>query len=328
MKYYATFGPACCSPDILEKIVSMGTDGFRLNLSHGKLEDRLDWINNLRSVCEKMQKNVEIVLDINGSESRIVTSKILKIKKGDFIQFSPEESSEIKIDYEVFSIVEESDILSVDDGRFLFEVIEKRNNHLIAKSMGEGVLLNLKSISVRGKEIDLPLLSPIDIENLKIAKKLNIQSVMQPFVKSKSDVEFLRDEMKRLGFDNPYIYAKIEEINGVKNVREISKVSDVVVIARGDLGNNMGILLVPKIQKELSKILFEEKSEFMVVTEMLTSMLDSQIPIRGELNDIYNSVLDGCTHLMLTKETAIGKYPDKAMEFLIKEAEIGYEKFI
>lgn len=178
-----------------------------------------------------------------------------------------------------------------------------------------------KSIALRGVEIPLPVLTPADIENLAHAREAGVTAVMQPFVECGEDVELLRRELSARGLSKLRIFAKIENQAGIEHLDEIMAAADHIVIARGDLGSNIGFLRLPKAQEEIARRCRAVKKPFMVVTQLLHSMTEHSVPTRAELSDIYLAVRQGASSLMLTGETAIGSYPLEAMRWLRDIAE-------
>ncbi|NLW51931.1 MAG: hypothetical protein GXY87_01010 [Tissierellia bacterium] len=330
MKFFATLGPNFQTYDILLKANEMGITGLRLNLSHGLLEERLDWINNVKKanqISKKPYGPLEIVLDIQGSEIRIRSNKTITKEKGSniFIKTYSSDYCEDDILYvnENFIInTKVGDIIHIDDGKVEAVVENIESNTLFAKLSENSIIEPNKSISIQNKYIANDTINPDDIKNIKLAKQLGIKNFMIPFVRSKKDIIILRELFTSLDFEDYRLYSKIEDQLGIDNIDEIIDNSDVIVIARGDLGNNLGLLSIPRAQKYISKKCNDKNKQFMVVTQLLNSMIDSTVPTRAEINDIYNSTLDGAQMLMITAETAVGKYPLKACYYLIEAANI------
>lgn len=185
-----------------------------------------------------------------------------------------------------------------------------------------GILNSQQSIKIVGKEVYGPVLTKADLENLDLARELGITICMQPFVRDGADVEALREAIKERGLDMR-IFAKIESQTGLQNLDSIIETTDVVVIARGDLGNAVPLWQLPRVQKEIAEKCRAHGRPFMVVTQMLQSMVSRAVPTRAEVSDIFNAVLDGASSVMLTAETSIGEHPVEAVEYLIKTAEEG-----
>lgn len=333
MRYYATLGPNCNQIDCLKKMKKIGVDGFRLNLSHDNLYNKLEWIENVKRVND----NFEIILDIKGPEIRININKCFNIKKGDIIKLRALakdkllddardlilEENTIYIEKKYYKSVSIGDEILIDDSKVKCKVIERKEDYFLLLSFYDSKIENKKSLTFEGKSVIFDVFSDEDLLNIKMASQLKITSFMQPFVRCASDCDKLRSLLKDSGIINPYIYAKVEDSMGLDNIDEIIRACDCLVIARGDLGNNIGLTKVARVQKNIAQKCKKYYRDFMVVTQLLDSMVQRPVPTRAEVNDIYNSVLDGASHLMLTQETAIGKYPCQAMKYLIEIGDLG-----
>lgn len=180
-----------------------------------------------------------------------------------------------------------------------------------------------KSLAIVGKELPMPTLTESDYRNIGLAARYGVTGVMLPFVRNKEDLITLRDALEAAGAGGIRIFAKIENMQGVCDLAELIPFADCIVIARGDLGNAMPLWKLPGVQKQISAACRKAGKSFMIVTQMLDSMHKRAVPTRAEVSDIYNAVLDGADSLMLTGETAVGKYPVEAMEYLVKTGEEG-----
>lgn len=324
MRYYATLGPMFNEINDLSNAINLGLDGIRINLSHGPLIDKIEWIQNIKACEEILNKKVEIILDIEGTDFRINTSKNFKVTNGELISIYALSNYEKELDENCFFLDEmfinstkAGDILSLDDGLMKLEVINHEKDLIIARCLEPGSIINKKGISNLSRVIETKEYSKTDLNSISLAKELGLKSFMLPFVRTAKYVSDFRDICRDLGHDHVKVYSKIEDSIGIKNLDKVCQVSDVIVIARGDLGSNLGLLKLPKAQKEISKICTENNRSFMVVTQLLDSMIVNQTPTRAEVNDIYNCILDGAGALMLTSETASGKNPLKAINFLV-----------
>ncbi len=184
-----------------------------------------------------------------------------------------------------------------------------------------GLLKPGKSLAVIGKELPMPTLTDSDRKNIGMAAEYGVTGVMLPFVRNREDLLTLRTALQAAGAEKVEIFAKIENMQGVRAIDELLPWCDQIVIARGDLGNAMPLWKLPGIQKRLAASCRAKKKPFMVVTQMLDSMHERAVPTRAEVLDIYNAVLDGAASVMLTGETAAGRYPVEAMEYLIRTGE-------
>ena len=328
MRYFATLGPNCSDLEVIKGMDELGLAGFRLNLSHSNLDDRLSWIEKVKEVND----NFEIILDIKGSEVRIRVKADFEVKVGDKTVLRPLEGKDLEtgvifIEDKVFRQLEIKDEIIIDDsnGRFKVMAFEEGGQGLVLEALLDAQIKDKKSMACSNKAFEFSGYCLDDINNMKKAGELGIYAFMLPFVRSGGDVLDLRRELEAYGLAKTKIYAKIEDDLGIDNIDDIIDTCDVVVIARGDLGNNIGLKNVGRAQKKIAKACRAKKKDFMVVTQLLDSMVQRPVPTRAEVNDIYNSVLDGATYLMLTQETAVGAYPVQAVRYMMDIAQIGEE---
>ena len=319
MDYYGTIGPSCEDIETLEKMFLAGMTGIRINLSHKTLEDCDYYIKNINIAAKNCNITPRILIDIQGPELRIGSlNKPLQLETGEctFLGFN-----EIPIGQDIFSMLTIGENVLLDDSLILLKVIELQSNYAKCEIIRGGTLHSKKSIALEGVDINGPTLTEEDYINLSKINKYGITDVMLPFVRSRGDIITLREALKKFNATSTKIMAKIENLTGVSNLPSFIDLADEIIIARGDLGNNMPLYKLPKTQKKISCLCNENKKPFMVVTQLLNSMINSSIPTRAEVCDIFNAVLDGASSLMLTGETAIGKFPVDAITYLVKTAE-------
>lgn len=327
MRYYATLGPQFNHYDDLCTAIDLGLDGVRINLSHGMLFDRTEWLETLSRVRSSKKADFEVIIDLMGRESRIKLTKAFQFHKGDLVRLTccqafAGDDITIQVDSNLFDAISLNDTIIVDDGQLKLTVIEIRKDMVFARADNDAYIDTNKSIHLENKTVHKDLLSNEDRINLEAALSHNITSIMQPFVQSREDILELRHLLEKMGFEQTRIYAKIEDDIGIKNIDSLMQEADEIVIARGDLGSHVGLLSVARAQKHIAEKCREESVDFMVVTQLLYSMIENPTPSRAELNDIYNCSLDGASSLMLTGETAIGKYPLDAISYLIEGSKI------
>ena len=214
---------------------------------------------------------------------------------------------------QVRAAVEPGQELLLDDGKLLLRAGEGGR----ALVLRGGLLQSRKSVALPGKEIRRPPLTESDRENLALAVSCGVTGLMQPFVRSREDLEAVRAALDAAGGEKIRIFAKIESREGVERLDELLDAADEIVIARGDLGNAMPLWELPGTQKRIAARCRAAGKPFMVVTQMLASMERSPVPTRAEVSDIYNAVLDGAASVMITGETAAGRYPAEAMRYLV-----------
>lgn len=329
-RIYGTFGPACASEGILGQMIVAGMTGMRLNLSHTALAESEEYIRNYQSAATKLGIMPEILIDMQGPELRIgALAEPLCMDEGDRIFLVSkstrldEEKRSIPVPEEVIKALEPEDEVLLDDGKVLLRV-EICDERVSAKVLRGGRLQSHKSIKIIGKNISLPPLTAHDIANIKVAKDFGVTALMQPFVFSGAQLQEVRTVLKQYGAEHVRIFAKIENRLGIERIEDILPEADVIIIARGDLGNDMPLWELPRAQKQIEEACHRAGKPYIVVTQMLASMETNPVPTRAEVSDIYHAVYHGAWGVMLTGETAVGKYPVEAVRYLAntaKEAE-------
>ena len=340
-KVYGTIGPACQDIDTLVCLFEEGMTGIRLNLSHTSLREASGWVADVKEAyrrfcehhqCEKQEKSEqkpELIMDLQGPELRIgdlgterhleVGDGITLVAEGQNNLFDP---TEIPVPGVVLSHVQPGQDVLLDDGKILMTVEELfcigGGRMAEAKVVRGGRLTGRKSITLPGIELPLPTLTESDLRNIKDAKKFGVTGVMLPFVRSREDLENLKRALQKEDADDIRIFAKIENMDGVMRLPELLPNCDEIVIARGDLGNAMPLWELPTIQERIAEQCRVAGKSFMIVTQMLASMEDSPIPTRAEVSDIFRAVSEGAASVMLTGETASGKYPVEAMRYMVR----------
>lgn len=214
----------------------------------------------------------------------------------------------------------------LDDGKIHLKVVENPENRKMgsgekrryfAKVLWGGLLKSRKSAAFPGAKINSPTLTKADLENIRLAKEMGVTGVMQPFVRGREDLECVKNALKEAGAENVKLFAKIENLDGVRKLEELIPKADEIVIARGDLGNAVHLWDLPSVQREISQKCLATGKPFMVVTQMLASMERNPVPTRAEVNDIFHAVLDGASSVMVTGETAAGDYPVEVIRYLV-----------
>lgn len=319
-KLYGTLGPACAREDTLRAMFACGMDGMRLNLSHGTLEERADWVALLHSAAAKEGVQSELIVDLQGPEVRIgALSAPLALAPGQELTLG----EEIPVPPCVLPALRDGDTLLLDDGQIALRV----DCAASARCRVErgGTLLSRKSLAIAGRELPAPTLTALDRENLRAAGSCGVTGVMQPFVRGREDLLALRAALREEKVPALRIFAKIENQTGLHKLSEIIENADVVVVARGDLGNAMPLWELPRAQEAILRACRAEKRDCMVSTQMLHSMHHAAVPTRAEVTDIYHAARSGAQYLLLTGETAAGEHPVEAMRFLAETARRGWE---
>lgn len=305
LEIYGTLGPACHDAGILEQMLESGMTGIRINLSHGPLRKAEDWIDAWETAKTHSGKEADLLIDLQGRELRIGSLTPLLLQDGDFVRLQ----EEIPVEDVIYEQMKKGDILLLDDGKIKLQVLEKP---LCAVLRG-GILESRKGLKIEGRELNLPAVRQEDLDNLQAAREMGVTGVMIPFVQNAEDLREIRDVLQSMNLPLR-IYAKIENAVGVQNIESFQNLCDCIVIARGDLANAVGMYHLPGVQLELEKRCRQIGLPYMVVTEMLDSMRHQSVCTRAEAMDVYRAVYSGAEGIMLTAETARGKFPLQAMQ--------------
>lgn len=315
MEYYATLSPNCAKADLLKDMFDNGMTGIRLNLSHVSLEDSAGLLNELHKAEALAGKKADIIIDTQGPEIRIgAAGHTLVFGEGDKIRFG---EGGIPVPEIVLPFIKPGQEILLDDGKIRLEVGED-GRALVTRG---GSFSGRKSMALPGAPVYPPTLTEADLANIAVAAEFGVTGLLQSFVRGRADLEAVRKALDSAGARHIKIYAKVENTDGVEHLNELIEGSDVVVIARGDLGNSMPLWKLPAAQKRIEEACRKAGRPFIVVTQLLSSMEERAVPTRAEVNDIFNSVLDGASGLMVTGETAAGKYPAEVMKYLNNTAE-------
>ena len=315
VKVYGTIGPSCRDAAIMKQMFQEGMDGVRLNLSHTSLEDAAALINSFHKAARECRVSPELLIDMQGPELRVGRlSAPVMLTEGEHVG-----AGELLLPEAVNLALEESgpgqEVL-LDDGKILLMSETRRGLRVIRG----GLLESRKSVALPGHSFHTPAMTDNDREQIKRAKEFGVTAVMQPFVRSREDLIEVRKALDESGCEDIRLLAKIENRDGIRRLSELIPHCDEIVIARGDLGNAMDLWELPAVQKHISAVCRETGRDFMVVTQMLDSMMHRQIPTRAEVNDIFNAVVDGASSVMVTGETAAGDYPALVIRFLSRTA--------
>ena len=319
IKLYATLGRACARRELLERMFRAGMTGVRLNLSHTTLAQCAPLLEEeIWPAARAAGVEPELILDLQGPELRLgeLPAPVL-LEEGAVVFLG---ARGIPIPPAAAETARAGDSISVDDSALLLTVKETDGERLRCRVERGGLLKSRKSLAILGREVDAPALTRADLDNLSLAGQYKTTHILQPFVRGREDVAALRTALEERGLTEVGIMAKIENRRGLDKLDEIMAAADIVCIARGDLGNAMPLWELPSVQKEIARRCRQAGRPFFVVTQLLWSMEERAVPTRAEVCDIYNAVLDGSCALMLTGETAVGRHPAEAMEYLAKTA--------
>ncbi|MDW8359334.1 MAG: pyruvate kinase [Candidatus Caldarchaeum sp.] len=323
-KLACTLGPSLSTPEDIAKAVELGCRIFRINFSHG---DRRLWRSLASSVREAAGRTGErcvLIGDLKGGSVRVAgLGKTISLDVGESVRFSLD--GDVRLPHpEFFRKVEVGDTLVFDDGRGVLKVVACDNRSAVAQAVRPASISPNKSIVIRGKEVEPPDYLEACRDGLEAAVEMNLDYAGLSFVRSAEDIEevgrFLESRGSRMG-----LIAKVETPSAVRNISEICEKSDAVLIARGDLGMHFSLELVPRLQKTIVEAAYNACKPVIVATQLLGSMVNEPVPTRSEIVDVMTCVEDGVDVLMLTAETAVGRYPLESVGWLANIAET-YEK--
>lgn len=312
-KIVATIGPSCESDIEIEKLIMLGVDVFRFNLKHNDLSWHSEKIKAVRRVAEKLDVNVGILIDLQGPEIRVnLGGQAVPVRENDLV---PLEKDGVFVSHpQIVSHLPEGQRILIEDGQLSFKV-EIHDGKRMLRSYSTGEIKNHKNFNIPGCDIPVPSLIAHDIEAIKMAAEVGVDFIALSFVRSAKDVADLKTEMEKHKLDAKVI-AKLETQKALNNLEEISKNVEGLMVARGDLGVEISLEKVPYFQKKIIKHAFQKGIPVITATQMLQSMVDSPNPTRAEVSDVANAFYDLTDAVMLSAETATGKYPKKAVAMM------------
>ncbi len=327
-KIICTIGPACDDPAILRQLCLAGMNVARLNFSHGTHAEHQVRIDNLKKVREELNLPIAIMLDTKGPEYRIKTFKNRRVtlKEGDKFTFTTDDvegdEHRVSVTYkDLISDLSVGDTILVNNGLVSFKVEELEGNNANCVVLIGGELSNQKSMNFPNHVMTNAYLSEQDKSDLLFGIKNDVDFIAASFVSTKQDLQDLRDYLDANGGKDIELVAKIENRSGVDHILEICDLADGVMVARGDLGVEIPFVEVPAIQKKIIDTCRMQGRRVITATEMLESMIINPRPTRAEISDVANAVYDGASAVMLSGETAAGKYPVEAVKYMAEIAE-------
>ena len=331
-KIIATLGPATNSKEMIERLIKSGVDVLRVNFSHADHKDVKRIVNDVNVIRKKLNNHVTLLADLQGPKIRIgEVIENRELKKNEKISFTTNKSivnknNIIEINYPSFAKdVKSGDKVLIDDGKIIFKAISSNKNDVVeAKVIQEGVLKSRKGVNLPNTKISQPALTKKDIRDAIFALNNSFDWIALSFVRSKKDILELKELISKNCDHHIPIISKIEKPEAIKKMDEIIKVSNGVMVARGDLGIEIPAEEVPLNQKMLVTKCKKAGIPIVIATQMMESMIDSLTPSRAEVNDVANSVMDGADGIMLSGETSVGKYPCEVVK-KIKNIIIGVE---
>lgn len=318
-KIIATVGPASRSKEMLAKLIEAGTRIIRLNFSHGTHESHLEVINHVRALNKELGTHVCLLQDLQGPKIRVGKLKEdpIFLPNGHQIWLTPDiilgDEKRISTTYE--DLAEEAkmgDAILLDDGKLTLKAIRKEGKELLTEVVHGGYLRSNKGINLPSTYLSTPSLTEKDREDLAFGLEQDIEWIALSFVRNAKDIIELKDLIKKAG-KSCKVIAKIEKPEALTHIQDIIVAADALMVARGDLGVEIAMEKVPIAQKSIVSQCNRAGKPVIIATQMMESMIENPVPTRAETNDIANAVIDGADALMLSAETAMGKYPVKVV---------------
>lgn len=319
-KIVATIGPASNNKETITQLIEAGANVLRLNFSHGSHDDHSKVKQYIREVGKEKDYHVGILQDLQGPKIRIGLMKDggVEIVDGQELIITTEEiegdDKRVSTVYtEIVNDVKSGDTILIDDGNIELETISVKNNEVLTKVIHGGVLKSRKGINLPDTNVSTPSLTPKDLEDLEFGLSMDLDWVALSFVRKADDIRQLKSIIAKAGKDTKVV-AKIEKPEALKNIDEIIQETDAIMVARGDLGVEIPMHEVPLWQKKIVEKCNETAKPVIIATQMMESMIENPRPTRAETNDVANAVMDGADALMLSAESAAGKFPVEAVQ--------------
>jgi pyruvate kinase len=332
-KIVATLGPATASDEQIAALVDAGMDAARLNFSHGKHEEHRELARRVREAGSNNGTRLALIADLQGPKLRVgELAEPVRLEKGDEITVVAEEAArdgDLPISPAAIGevLAPGHDVL-IEDGRIRLRVLSVDQGRATCTVVSGGVVASHKGVNVPGVPVPIPALTRKDVDDLELALELGVDYVALSFVRSAADVRDLRELIEQAG-SHARIIAKIEKSEAVDALDDVLEETDAVMVARGDLGVEIGPASVPLLQKQIILRALERGKPVITATQMLESMIHAAEPTRAEASDVANAILDGTSALMLSGETAVGEYPVDSVSYMdriarVVEPNIGY----
>ncbi len=331
-KIISTVGPACSSKAMLLELARAGTDIFRLNFSHGTHEEHFKVVDNIRQLNKEHNLNIAILQDLQGPKIRVgdIEKGEVMLETGKLLTITTKSvvgtAKKVSTTYTALpKDVKIGDKILMDDGKITLEVTDIGSDEVTTKILFGGILRPKKGINLPNTQVSSPSLTEKDTEDLMFGLEHDLDWIALSFVRNHIDILLLKHLIRQKGKATKVI-AKIEKPEAMENLDEIIAVSDALMVARGDLGVEIGMEEVPMAQKKIVKKCVQAGKPVIIATQMMESMITNPGPTRAETNDIANAVLDGADALMLSAETAVGQYPRMVIEEMTKTIRIAETK--
>ena len=321
-KIICTIGPATDSIDMLEKLANAGMNVARLNMSHGHHESHAKIIQSIHQLNKKLNHPIAILLDTQGPEIRTGDMvNDLHLEEGDTISIVARgaedvESSSIHINYDdLINDVDVGDTITVDNGLINLEVLNKQERVLQVKVIDGGLLKSKRHVNLPGIRVNLPAITDKDRRDIAFGMEQGVDFIALSFVRQADDIHELRELLGDKA-EQIKVIAKLEDQEAITNMVDIIAVADGIMVARGDLGVEVPLEVLPRIQRRIIRTCAQMGTRVIVATHMLESMIENPIPTRAEVTDVANAVYEEADAIMLSGETTVGKYPVKCVEIL------------
>jgi pyruvate kinase len=324
-KIVATVGPASWDKKVLSQLIKIGVNVFRLNFSHGTYEEHELVIQRIRSIADDLQQPIALLQDLQGPKIRVgeLQDGSVVLEPGKILVINPQailgNQECISVDYPgIYKVVHSGSRILLDDGSLELSVEKVSGEEITTRVIVGGQLKSHKGVNVPNALIDLNPLTDKDLTDLTFGLRHEVDAIALSFVRSSKDIELLRTHIRQIKPDcsDLPIIAKLERPEALNHLREIVNIADGVMVARGDLGIEMSPEAVPIAQKQIIAEANRQGKLVITATQMLESMIQSPRPTRAETTDIANAIFDGTDAVMLSGETAIGKYPQKSVEMM------------
>jgi pyruvate kinase len=331
-KILCSIGPSSNNANTIKKMIKNGMNAVRINLSHGNINSHIKTVKKIHDISNQLNKYISILIDLQGPKIRLGDIPELNLKKNSvfYLTNKPvfnDNPLTLPVTYKhLYKDVYPGNIFYINDGLIKCKIIEINNQIIKCKSINSGIISKGKGINLPETKISLPSLTQTDKTNLQKLKNIDIDYIALSFVRESKDIKELKNFIKNINFKSKVsIIAKIEKPEAVKNINQILSETDGIMVARGDLGIELPVYKIPSIQKNLIQKANLNNKLVITATQMLESMIDNRLPTRAEVTDVANAVFDNTDAVMLSGETAIGKYPDKTVKIMsqiIKDAEL------
>ncbi len=332
-KIICTIGPAVDSFEKIVQLMESGMDVARLNLSHGEKEEHTNRINWVKKAREMLERPCAIMLDTKGPEVRVGTIEggSISLSANDVITLTATSKDKNQIEIHPFSVLDNIAVgmkVLFDDGYIISKVIAKSDAGVEVEIQNGGKLSSRKGVNIPNAHLNLPAMTDQDVEDIKFGCDQDVDFIAASFIRSSDHVLQIKNLLAEQGRPDILVIAKIENAQGVENFDTIVRISDGIMVARGDLGVELDLGVIPKLQKMMIRRCFDACKPAVTATQMLESMITNPRPTRAEVSDVANAIYDGSSVVMLSGETAVGKYPIETvqrMQSIIDEAEKDYD---